>query len=170
MSTYYSPNPLPADIDWERVGKTLGLTIAQGHPSDEPTSTVVPDSHCGLLGAEADEVDGVGEFPNLLRLRRTLELCGLTGPEGDVSDGFVEGFTLGRHFSSIQSVDESPEPSGAAGSASLNSAAPDYAYAFGRAETLAEQAIGAASIAGAPEALITFYRDYLAEIRAEVDR
>lgn len=42
MTTIYSPNPLPSHIDWEEVGRTLGVTIEQGSPTSGPFRTSAP--------------------------------------------------------------------------------------------------------------------------------
>lgn len=53
-----------------------------------------------LLASVADEMDGLGEFPNLRALRRLLEAGGETGAVGDVTSRLLERLTLCEHDSS----------------------------------------------------------------------
>ena len=56
-------NPLPADIDWQRVEDILGIRILQSPLQREVVlSTAVGESESDLLGAERQEVDRAGEL------------------------------------------------------------------------------------------------------------
>nr|DAV64827.1 MAG TPA: hypothetical protein [Bacteriophage sp.] len=53
-----------------------------------------------LLAPISDEVDGLGEFPNLRALRRVLQSSRERGSERDVVAGLLEGLALSEHDSS----------------------------------------------------------------------
>lgn len=104
-TTLTAPNPLPTSVDWPLVESVLGIKIVQSRLQSEVVHPAPLGERQGdLLGAEADEVDGSSEFPNLLRLRVVLEQRGLCGADGDVAPGFVQGFATGQHDDSSTSV------------------------------------------------------------------
>lgn len=106
-----APNPMSSDVDWILVETTLGVKIVPNALQREVVPpTRVSEGVGNLLGAEPDEVEGGGEFPNLFRLRGLLERGGLCGADGDVLSSFVEGFAARQHVIAPDSSVASTSP------------------------------------------------------------
>ena len=79
--TIIATNPLPADIDWQRVGAALGARIMQGLPDGQVVlPTGVGEGKADLLGAEREEVNRLRKLPDG-RIVVTLEVNSLAGSD-----------------------------------------------------------------------------------------
>lgn len=84
MTAYYSPNPLPADIDWKRVGGILGLDIVEDGPAAGPFPPSKTLTALERIVEQLDEIIGQSAKPSVAGRRRATQQCdGDAGADDD---------------------------------------------------------------------------------------